>query len=733
MKSRGSSSIVKVILLRLLTVVWALGCSHALAQGTLLRFTCDKDNIGAEISVNGQFKGECPLDAQVPAGTIKIEAIKNVDAQRKRVFVQDMRVGDGVTKHVQIVLGSVQLNVQGRPAAAGQQQSAEEAREPVSQASPLASATLFEQAEQLAALTPRALNLMQPPAPTDVPAPLSENDRQANVLYQQASDVGHPMASLRLAERYETGQGAPVNGAMAFQFYQRAAKKGQSAGMGGLASMYFVGMGVAKDHALALAWARQGAELEDSRSMNLLGRLYEMGVQGQITPDEAQALQWIQRAAAAGDPHAQVSLAGRYMIGKGVAKDELSTGRLYLQAAKTGNSLGMTLAGVMYQLGIYGVTKNEQAAVLWYGRAAAAGNTTAMVNLGKLYDVGFGVEKNPVIATAWAKVAREQTEAMQQARALIAPTVATAPKTPATVQSSTLAYSLTQTNGNLTKEMPATVVGNLNDSHGIDLNAGFAALKAPLLVQVEVGTRFPRVRFDSKLTKRALWGEYVLVNCVNVSDHCQGAQTPSPFSMGDIYIGNDIYPDDYCKPYSFQVQVRWVFDGVPEKGKTPRFQGIAHSTPFGPFLSTFKDDCSATNKSTAAVATASTAQENKPQPPVVAATPTPAPSSQGDKTPASSKPSAVAEAETCNRKVGQVLKMTKAQYVKSMNICLKNDPSNLEWGTGGEGDHGTPEGSCKNVLAHSSPKTACYCFETRNPGESSALNEGDWVCWVASH
>ncbi|MBO9537692.1 hypothetical protein [Herbaspirillum sp.] len=90
-------------------------------------------------------------------------------------------------------------------------------------------------------------------------------------------------------------------------------------------------------------------------------------------------------------------------------------------------------------------------------------------------------------------------------------------------------------------------------------------------------------------------------------------------------------------------------------------------------------------------------------------------------------------ANSCNTNVGEVVKTTKEEYVISMNACKKADStlSTRTWGTDAGSTHGTPEGSCKMARQNGYARTACYCFETRNPGESSAVDEGDWVCWIA--
>lgn len=80
------------------------------AQGSMLRVACEGDAVRAEISINGVFKGECPLDIQVKTGTIQLRALKKIDASRERVFDDEFRMGDGVVKKVEVILSRPQLN-----------------------------------------------------------------------------------------------------------------------------------------------------------------------------------------------------------------------------------------------------------------------------------------------------------------------------------------------------------------------------------------------------------------------------------------------------------------------------------------------------------------------------------------------------------------------------------------------------------------------------------------------
>lgn len=79
------------------------------AAGSMLRVTCEGEDVGAEVMVNGKFRGECPIDLQVPEGSLKLLVRKNLDGQRERVFEQDIRMGDGSVKKVEALL-STRLN-----------------------------------------------------------------------------------------------------------------------------------------------------------------------------------------------------------------------------------------------------------------------------------------------------------------------------------------------------------------------------------------------------------------------------------------------------------------------------------------------------------------------------------------------------------------------------------------------------------------------------------------------
>lgn len=80
---------------------------------SILRISCDGDDVGAEVQINGKFRGECPVDITLSEGTYKLRVLKKVDDEHERVFEQEVRIGDGNIKKVEAVL-TTRLNAIGQ-------------------------------------------------------------------------------------------------------------------------------------------------------------------------------------------------------------------------------------------------------------------------------------------------------------------------------------------------------------------------------------------------------------------------------------------------------------------------------------------------------------------------------------------------------------------------------------------------------------------------------------------
>ena len=107
----------------------AAQAQSASQSGTsMLRVVCDGDDVGAEVSIDGVFKGECPLDMTVRAGTLKLRMVKKLGTTHERVSEQEIRMGDGTVKKIEASLGSAVLTAEGRRIEAERERKAAEER-----------------------------------------------------------------------------------------------------------------------------------------------------------------------------------------------------------------------------------------------------------------------------------------------------------------------------------------------------------------------------------------------------------------------------------------------------------------------------------------------------------------------------------------------------------------------------------------------------------------------------
>lgn len=90
------------------------GTAALAADVSMLRIACGGDSAGAEVSVNGKLKGECPIDVQVEPGEVVVSAVRMEGKLRQRLFQRSYRIGDGVIKRIDIELGPADFTPEGR-------------------------------------------------------------------------------------------------------------------------------------------------------------------------------------------------------------------------------------------------------------------------------------------------------------------------------------------------------------------------------------------------------------------------------------------------------------------------------------------------------------------------------------------------------------------------------------------------------------------------------------------
>jgi TPR repeat protein len=384
---------------------------HA-ANETFLRIACEGADTGAEIAINGVFKGECPLDLQVKPGAIKINAVKHVDATHERVFEQEIRMGEGTAKRIEVTLSESRLT-----AAAKASDSARIAA---------AAAAVVRQAEER----------------ESAQAALQQRTADELRQLQAAAEARDPASMYKLGHRYEDGFGVPKDRDLALAWYRRAASAGYLPAKGGVGAFAVNGwIGGKPEYALGRELCEPAAAAGVARCMLALVTLYALG-EGGLPKDPVLSAEWLERAAGTGLPRAMHRRALQLLADKhdldqaltlamraaqpepdghpgelealatagfihaadapGHTKDERKAFDWFLKAAEAGSGNAMHMLGVMYAKGAPGIPKDQAQAVAWWRKGAANGSASAMGNMGVVYHMGtYGVASNKALAIEW--------------------------------------------------------------------------------------------------------------------------------------------------------------------------------------------------------------------------------------------------------------------------------------------------------------------------------------------
>jgi TPR repeat protein len=211
----------------------------------MLRITCEGLNAGAEVTINGQFKGECPIDLQVAAGMIKLQGIRRPvkdHPDMDRILEQDIRIGDGVIKKIELKL---------------------------------VRRDYFLYLEKANAGDVKAMRLMGSfYSDFSTPVGLTEDKEKAFEWYLKAAEAGDSESMFEIANGYGGGdRGVQANVEKSKQWYRRAlelsrkeADEGSTEAMVNLGKAYVLGRGVPVDREKAAMWFRRAG---DSGSMYL--------------------------------------------------------------------------------------------------------------------------------------------------------------------------------------------------------------------------------------------------------------------------------------------------------------------------------------------------------------------------------------------------------------------------------------------------------------------------------
>jgi TPR repeat protein len=191
------------------------------------------------------------------------------------------------------------------------------------------------------------------------------------------------------------------NDAKAFTWFQKAADAGYAPGQYMLAQYYKYGRGTVANPAVSTDWNLKAALQGLSEAQYARGYALVYG-EGDLRPDPAQAVTWLQKAADQGNIDARVSLADAYYNGRGVKQDFKKSFALYSQAAQN-HSYAAYMLGIQCMDGS-GVDKDVAAGFSWLLRSAGLNFDEAQLGVARSYAAGIGVAKDDVAAEVWFQI-----------------------------------------------------------------------------------------------------------------------------------------------------------------------------------------------------------------------------------------------------------------------------------------------------------------------------------------
>jgi TPR repeat protein len=158
--------------------------------------------------------------------------------------------------------------------------------------------------------------------------------QEAMEWLRRAAEQGEALASLNLAEMYQSGRGVAQDNEAANQWLLKAGEQGSPEAMLRLSANYFQGKGVSADPQQGLKWATRAAALGFAPAQYRLGRLY---YEGEIVKrDYPQAYQWFSLAQRSGHRDAKALLSELEIF---MSAEERRQGRQRLEQYTSGQPL----------------------------------------------------------------------------------------------------------------------------------------------------------------------------------------------------------------------------------------------------------------------------------------------------------------------------------------------------------------------------------------------------------
>ncbi len=213
-------------------------------------------------------------------------------------------------------------------------------------------------------------------------------------LYQKLVEQDYTEAKVRLAALLSAGLNdkgtEEENFHQSIKLLHEAANEGSIKAYYGLYVMNHGAASLTPDSEVALNWLIKAAEAGEPRGQSQLASFYRKGII--VAKDVNKALYWYKEAIKNDSDSARYNLANLYLDGlDGVTKNTDTAIDLYLTAAKQGHDDSKVALGGIYYSDKYG-QKNEQQAFYWLNAAASNGNSYGKTGLASCYRYGVGTD-----------------------------------------------------------------------------------------------------------------------------------------------------------------------------------------------------------------------------------------------------------------------------------------------------------------------------------------------------
>jgi TPR repeat protein len=171
-----------------------------------------------------------------------------------------------------------------------------------------------------------------------------------------------------------------------------------------LGGLYHFGQGVPRDDAQAFDWMMKAAQQGHSGAEFFIYVCYSEG--WGVAKDRSQEMVWLRKAAAQGNAGAEFALAGLFHVGQGgVPQDDAQAFAWAMKAAKQNDVDAEAFVAVCYTGGL-GVAQDDAQTIVWLRKAAEQGNAISQYARGWSYEDGDGgLRTNDVEAYFWLDLA----------------------------------------------------------------------------------------------------------------------------------------------------------------------------------------------------------------------------------------------------------------------------------------------------------------------------------------